>query len=434
MAIPIPGADARFSTQYAAVVAAAAEQHIELEIASGAKDPAPTYVYEKNRLLARREDLSAVSAHLPVQPAGTRRNLPAAPVLVLDLDGMTVPAALARLDGAGLTGMATPNHLVSICPVNLCPGAEPTPMPANTVPMPPAGPAGAGDGVRVEVVDTGLITNYRDFSWITSAPEVTGAVKDTKTVIREYVGHGTFIAGVLRRVAPSTTVHVSNDLFWAGAILEDQLGKALMTALDERPHIISLSAGGTTHGNRPHLGLEPFMARLQESDRTTLLVAAAGNDGDTEKFWPAAYAAELPDVVLSVGALREDGRGRACFSNSGDWVRVYAPGERLVNAFPTGHYTYVDAPSTKCRYHVPPFYCGCTCVTPPPSGSTADFVGRASWSGTSFATPVVAGAVAAYMTEHPGMSPRKAAHELMADQDHTAKITDVDGTVLTILQ
>ncbi|MFD2351799.1 hypothetical protein ACFSTC_24805 [Nonomuraea ferruginea] len=98
----------------------------------------------------------------------------------------------------------------------------------------------------------------------------------------------------------------------------------------------------------------------------TVLVAAAGNDGGTDPFWPAAYAGQpvnaSGDLVVSVGALREDGLGRACFSNHGDWVTVYAQGERLVNAFASGQYTYGYPHCASCRHSDTPLYSGCTCV------------------------------------------------------------------------
>jgi len=224
-------------------------------------------------------------------------------------------------------------------------------------------------------------------------------------LVPEYYGHGVYVAGVLKCAAPGAAVNIINGFPFAGATMEDMLGSALCSALADNPHIISVSAGSMTIDDKSHLGLTPFFDELIKSD--TLLVAAAGNHGSTQHFWPAAYTNEAPDAVVSVGALRSDGHGRACFSAYGtvddDWVSVYALGERHINAFASGGYAYVDPqrPDLTCRYYPEDrLYPTCTCVTMPPQGAVVAFRGMAQWSGTSFATPLVAGIIASYMSEH----------------------------------
>jgi subtilisin family serine protease len=300
----------------------------------------------------------------------------------------TVDEALTAIDSRVGAGAATPNHLLSVSPVHLCPATEPDVVPADAAPLPGVGPA-AGSGVSVYVVDTGLLADAAGHPWlagVTGEEEKLPAGADGTVEIPPYAGHGTFIAGVARCVAPEAAVHVTNVLSLAGATLETEIVRHLDAALGLGPDIISLSAGGTSRNDLPLLGFEMFWERYRKH-KGTVLVAAAGNNSGRRPFWPAA----LPGVV-SVGALSADLRSRAYFSGYGPWVDVYAPGERLINAFARGCYSYHE---------------------PPRTGERKEFWGMALWSGTSFATPVVAGLIAARMSRT-GENGRRAADAVLA--------------------
>ncbi|MEU9559727.1 S8/S53 family peptidase [Streptomyces fumanus] len=331
------------------------------------------------------------------------------------------------------------NHVVHIA-VNACPGDEPVPVPRTEQPNPaPAGtPYDPETAVGVLVVDTGLMADHRDCPLLAhTRGDAQIQECDEAGVLQQYVGHGTFIAGLLAAVAPNTDITVRNTLNDAGAILESEFGAKLFEAVDQGgwPAVLSLSAGTSNGRTDGLLGIQAFMEELR--DQETLLVAAAGNNGSATPFWPAAYA-DLPgweSAVLSVGALRGDGEYGACFTNHGAWVKAYAPGERLVSAL-TGFrtpvpYVYQHSTYDTCRYG---FGYSCTCRTPRHTGVLSEpgevpgkpdqvmFEGYAQWSGTSFAAPVAAGLVAAHMTAQGEADPRKARAQLLAANAEYAEV------------
>jgi subtilisin family serine protease len=207
---------------------------------------------------------------------------------------------------------------------------------------------------------------------------------DDGVSIEGYGCHGTFCASIVRAMAPRAEVRVTRMFEEAGVLYESDVVAALIPVLDWAPDVISLSAGTHTWMNGGLLSFKVFVnGPLRECHRT-VLVAAAGNDGADWKFSPAEM-----DGVIGVGALGP-GDARASFSDYGDWVKVYAPGQDLVHAFAKGAYRYRERQGNP----------------------QAQFDGMASWSGTSFSTPLVAGLIAARMPET-GESSREAAESLL---------------------
>ncbi|MBC6462223.1 S8 family peptidase [Actinomadura sp. HBU206391] len=421
MSVPEERGDPKFLSQLEALRDAAGPAGIEVEIGYN-RQGAPVTAYQKGHLLVRDADLGEVLRVVPgAAPAGDSRS----GVTRVDTGGRAALDAHAELGQRMRRGAASLNHIVSIAPTGLCPGDEPAP--AGPLPNPAVNPDDkAGAGVVVKVIDTGLVP-IRNHSWL--AVGVTGGMNtienaEDPTLIREYAGHGTFIAGILKCVAPAAWVDVSNALPFAGAVPEDELGDQLLRELppegERWPDIISISAGASTGNNAPLVGLERFVEQLGRHEET-VLVAAAGNHGDRVPFWPAALAGPFPEPmpgVVSVGALSDSGTSMACFSNHGPWVSVYAPGERLVNAFIEGRYKYRDPQEGHCRYYPPPQPDDdCTCMSAPPEHSIATMSGMARWSGTSFATPMVAGMIAVRMSKTKESS-RQAAAALLAGAGH----------------
>jgi subtilisin family serine protease len=285
------------------------------------------------------------------------------------LEGRAGQDELDRARASGVP-LATPDHVLHI--TRLCPAAEPE-VPEGGQARPWPAPRAAGQvrrQISIGVCDTGLLENLdlAQVPWLTG---VTGEpdtlpppLGDGRQPIPAFAGHGTFIAGVVRCLAPGVSVVVTDHFSTSGAELESEMVSKLDQLAATQPDLICLSAGTYTRQNWTCLGFEEFRRRWPE----ITLVAAAGNESTNRPFYPAAF-----DWVVAVGALGADQRHRAWFSNFGDWVDVYAPGEGLVNAYATGEYRYLE---------------------PPKRPSRQSFRGMARWSGTSFAAPVVAGLIA----------------------------------------
>jgi hypothetical protein len=286
---------------------------------------------------------------------------------------------LVRRGREGMDGLGDdavdPEYFIHLAPDTgtCCPADEPIPVPLGSPPDPHlvADRAG-GDGVRVVVLDTGFDPAAAALPWLRDVtgdpdPGIAGSTLDT------YAGHGTFVAGVVRAVAPRAEVIVRAAFGPLGMVFERELVRALRrTLFVDHPDVINMSAGTLAQDLRAPRLLHRFYERHLSRFKGVVLVVAAGNDGDRRQFWPGGYP-----WTVAVGALAANWRERADFSNFGGWVDAYAPGQHLVNAYPSGTYTYQE---------------------PPRKGDKATFGGMASWSGTSFSSPVVAGLIAARMS------------------------------------
>jgi hypothetical protein len=301
-------------------------------------------------------------------------------------------------DIAGLgEGYAAPDHAVHVSgDAGGCPAVEPEPVGAGGAPFPPmAADPSAGAGVKVLVIDTGLDTGMSSIPyWMHGVTGENDPLVRPGRVLDPYAGHGTFIAGVIRTMAPRAEVRVLSYFNRAGYTWESTLVRNLEHALaTEFPDIISMSAGTRSYAGGL-LAFQVFNEERLRHHKGVALVVAAGNDDDRHFFWPAAAP-----FTVSVGALGTDWRSRADYSNFGGWVDVYAPGTDLVNVFPDGKFTYQEPPN------IPP-------TVPQPRVET--FEGMAMWSGTSFSTPIVSGLIAARMSRT-GENARDAAAALIAE-------------------
>ncbi|MET3805179.1 subtilisin family serine protease [Nakamurella sp. UYEF19] len=284
------------------------------------------------------------------------------------------------------------------------------------IPAPVPGPAGRRP--RVVVLDTGI----GDHPWFrerpvqttitlgdgsTVGPEIdpqsirgidadgSGAVANTLLgTLASHSGHGTFIAGLLRQACPEADIVALAVMGADGIVAESTLTDALRTIARrqvEQPgwaDALVLSLGYYTETDADLVYNTGLRQILLELGRLGVAVfCAAGNDASTRPSYPAAFAVDpafaAPDVMplVSVAALNPDGT-IAQFSNDGPWVIAEAPGVNMVSAAPIGTDgseragTRTAGPLGRVRGGIDP------------DGFESGF---ASWSGTSFAAPVLAG-------------------------------------------
>jgi len=240
-------------------------------------------------------------------------------------------------------------------------------------------------------------------------------------------GHGTFICGLIRQACPDASILPIRLLDATGYAAEHDLitvlneihRRALAYAHNQpggqRVDVVSLSLGYYEEEDGASGGM--MLTALQDLGRLGIVVvASAGNDASQRPMFPSAFTPHAggPVVsqptgvvpVISVGALNPDGSTVALFSNSGGWVRCWEIGAGLVSTMPAwpagdGMNFGMNPSATRpdpgrpatVRQSIDPDR-----FTTVGTGH-ALVGGFAQWSGTSFASPLMAARVARWLAD-----------------------------------
>jgi subtilisin family serine protease len=248
-----------------------------------------------------------------------------------------------------------------------------------------------------ELADPNMVQPYP----LDDPREVQNVVQPLLGLLDSHAGHGTFVSGLVHQLCPAAKVLSLRVLHSDGYSTEGALLLAL-NWLAERVEsgdpaqmvdVVSLSLGFYPETTDPAQVGQVLTAIDRLTSRGVLVVAAAGNDATTRPFLPAAFGrgtgSATGDPLLSaIGARNAAGLTTAAFSNWGEWVSRWAPGNALVSTVPADW----EGAAGPGLAHPDPLGLGPWMRTAPDPDDLRS--GFAVWAGTSFATPVVAGLLA----------------------------------------
>lgn len=204
----------------------------------------------------------------------------------------------------------------------------------------------------IAIIDSGIDTDHEEFTGRISPLAYNARTEQVGLAyVEDDTGHGTMVAGIIgaikdnrkgiQGIMPNVTLLVikANDLDnpnttddEAEQFSDSSIIEAIYYAVENGADVINLSLGGTYANPLTKTAVDYAVAQ------GVIVVAASGNDGDGTLLYPASF-----DAVISVGSV-DDQKLISDFSNYNSKVDLSAPGEAIVTTYPDN--LYVTASGT----------------------------------------------------------------------------------------
>ena len=234
-----------------------------------------------------------------------------------------------------------------------------------------------GNGVKVAILDTGIDANHQEFS----SGRIIGCESEMgkkEPTCNDLHGHGTHVAGIVGAEGFNLAAKgVAYDVSYLIDKVLDKRGSGSLSgiiagidwAVANDAQVISMSLGTSAYSNQNASDCDSWYTSMTTAVNNAVaanvtVVAAAGNSGSSGVGLPACIGS-----TIAIAAV-DDNDKIASFSSVGGAVKdhgISAPGVAIYSSLPGDNY--------------------------------------ASWSGTSMATPVVAGSIALLLEKNPNLTP-----------------------------
>jgi thermitase len=192
----------------------------------------------------------------------------------------------------------------------------------------------------IAIIDTGIAASQADLSGYVQSGF--NFVNDTSNT-HDDNGHGTHVAGIVSAASNNGTGVASigfkggllpvKVLDSTGAGTYGDVATGIVYAADKGAKVLNLSLGGSSSSRT----LQDAVKYAQS--KGSVVVAAAGNNGNSTPVYPAAY----PGVIAVSASTQDD--TLASFSSYGTHIYVAAPGVSIVSTYNSGGYATLSGTS-----------------------------------------------------------------------------------------